>query len=149
MPVILSPSKTMDFEPASPTSIKSQPVFAREAAELIRHLKKLSVSELEDVMKISTKLAWLNQKRFALWKPEFTTANSSQAIFSFKGELYHGLDVQSMPLSGSLEKFIGPIKRDIIVRIMIERPNSGRIEQPPAIDDIIPTIEFRDPVNEQ
>ena len=96
MLVILSPSKTMDFESAGPTSITSQPVFAREAAELIRHLKKFSVSQLEDLMKISSKLAWLNQKRFALWKPEFSTTNSHQAIFSFKGEVYHGLDVQSM-----------------------------------------------------
>ncbi|MCK9411703.1 MAG: peroxide stress protein YaaA [Prolixibacteraceae bacterium] len=96
MLVILSPSKTLDFEPASPTSITSQPVFAKEAAELIRHLKKLSIGELEDMMRISTKLAWLNQKRFALWKPEFAAANSNQAIFSFKGEVYHGLDVPSM-----------------------------------------------------
>jgi len=86
----------MDFESASSTSRNSQPLFKKEAAELIRHLKRLSVSELEDVMKISTKLAWLNQKRFALWKHEFATANSNQAIFSFKGEVYHGIDVQSM-----------------------------------------------------
>jgi cytoplasmic iron level regulating protein YaaA (DUF328/UPF0246 family) len=96
MIILLSPSKTLDLESASPTSKNSQPVFAREAAELIRHLKKLSVSELEDMMRISTKLAWLNQKRFALWKPEFTTANSSQAIITFKGEVYRGLDAQSM-----------------------------------------------------
>lgn len=102
MLVILSPSKTMDFESASPASITSQPAFAKEAAELIRHLKKLSVSQLEDLMKISTKLAWLNQKRFALWNPEFTTDNSHQAIFSFKGEVYHGLDVQSMQI-GNVE----------------------------------------------
>lgn len=96
MLVILSPSKTLDFELASSTSKNSQPVFTREAAELVRYLKKLSVNELEDMMRISTKLAWLNQKRFALWKPEFTIANSSQAIFTFKGEVYHGLDVESM-----------------------------------------------------
>ena len=99
MIILLSPSKTLDFESAGPTSITSQPVYAREAAELIRHLKKFSVSQLEDLMKISSKLAWLNQKRFALWKPEFTTDNSNQAIFSFKGEVYHGLDVQSMQIS--------------------------------------------------
>jgi hypothetical protein len=96
MLVILSPSKTLDFESASLTSITSQPVFAKEVAELIRHLKKLSMSELEDIMRISTKLAWLNLERFALWKPEFTTANSRQAILAFKGEVYHGLDVLSM-----------------------------------------------------
>ncbi len=98
MIILLSPSKTLDFESAGTTTINSQPLFPREAAELVRYLKKLSVSQLEDVMKISTKLAWLNQKRFALWKPEFTTDNSSQAIFSFKGEVYHGLDVQSLQI---------------------------------------------------
>lgn len=98
MIILLSPSKTLDFESASPTSTTTQPVFVNEAAQLIRHLKKLSATQLEDLMKISTKLAWLNQERFALWKPEFTTTNSHQAIFSFKGEVYHGLDVQSMQI---------------------------------------------------
>ncbi|MCK9640171.1 MAG: peroxide stress protein YaaA [Prolixibacteraceae bacterium] len=97
MLVLLSPSKTMDFASASPTLINSQPVFQKEIAELIRHLKKLSLSQLEEMMNISTKLAWLNRERFALWKPEFTTANSNPAICSFKGEVYHGLNVQSLP----------------------------------------------------
>jgi len=96
MLVILSPSKTLDFESAGNTSITSQPVFAREASELISHLKKLSVSQLEVLMRISTKLAWLNQERFALWRPEITAVNCNQAIFTFKGEVYHGLDAQSM-----------------------------------------------------
>ena len=49
-------------------------------------------------MKISTKLALLNQERFAFWKPEFTTSNACQAIFSFRGEVYHGLDVRTMQI---------------------------------------------------
>lgn len=97
MIILLSTSKTLDFKSASSTLMNSQPLFTREAAELIRHLRKLSASQLEEVMKISPKLAWLNLERIALWKPEFTTANSHQAIFSFKGEVYHGLDVHSLP----------------------------------------------------
>jgi len=96
MLILLSPSKTLTTETASLDFTHSQPLFPGEAAMLIRQLKKLSTSQLEDLMKINTKLAWLNQERFALWSPEFTTANSNQAIFSFKGEVYHGLDITSM-----------------------------------------------------
>jgi len=99
MLALLSPSKTLDFKSASSTLMNSQPLFPGEAAELIRYLRKLSASQLEEVMKINPKLAWLNQERFALWKPEYTTANSHQAIFSFKGEVYHGLEVHSLPVA--------------------------------------------------
>lgn len=98
MLVLLSPSKTLDFGSAITTSVYSQPVFEKEAAQLVGYLKKLSVSQLEEMMKISTKLALLNQERFALWRPEFISSYSRQAIFSFKGEVYHGLDVQSMQI---------------------------------------------------
>lgn len=96
MLIILSPAKTLDVTSSGLTSIHSQPLFTREASELVRHLKKLSGSQLEEMMKISSKLAWLNQERFALWHPEFTPDNSNQAIFSYKGEVYHGLDVQTL-----------------------------------------------------
>ena len=96
MLILLSPSKTLTAETAAADFGHSQPLFVREATELIRHLKKLSTSQLEDLMKISTKLAWLNQERFALWQPDFTTTNANQAIFSFKGEVYHGLDISTM-----------------------------------------------------
>lgn len=96
MLIILSPSKTLDLASASSTALSSQPLFPKEVAKLVRQLKKLSLSKLEEMMKISTKLAWLNQQRFALWCPEFTTANANPALFSFKGEVYHGLDAPSL-----------------------------------------------------
>lgn len=96
MLIILSPSKTIDKKTACTTSVSSQPLFPSEATELVRNLRRLSLSQLEEMMKISTKLAWLNLERFALWKPDFTTANAHQAIFSFKGEVYHGMDVSSL-----------------------------------------------------
>ncbi len=96
MLVVLSPSKTLDFGSVSSTAENSQPLFAKEASVLVRYLKRLSVSQLEELMKISSKLAILNMERFALWKPEFTTETAHPAIFSFKGEVYHGLDIQSI-----------------------------------------------------
>jgi len=99
MLILLSPSKTLDFKTAPTTEMNSQPLFPKEAAELVRHLKKLSASQLEELMKINSKLAWLNMERFALWKPEFTASNSHPAIFSFKGEVYHGLDVSTLQVA--------------------------------------------------
>jgi cytoplasmic iron level regulating protein YaaA (DUF328/UPF0246 family) len=96
MLILLSPSKTLTAEKNAANFGQSQPLFVREATELIRHLKKLSTSQLEDLMKISTKLAWLNQERFALWQPEFTAATANRAIFTFQGEVYHGLDITTM-----------------------------------------------------
>ena len=97
MLILLSPSKTLDFKSASTTELNSQPLFPKEVAELVRHLKKLSASQLEELMKINTKLAWLNMERYAFWKPNFILDNSHPAIFSFKGEVYHGLDVTTLP----------------------------------------------------
>ncbi len=96
MLIILSPSKTLDLTVAATTSESSQPLFVKEARQLVRQLKRLSAGQLEELMTINTKLAWLNQERFAVWTPEFTAANSNQALFSFRGEVYHGLDAASL-----------------------------------------------------
>ncbi len=96
MLILLSPSKTLDFKSVSTTELNSQPLFPKEAAELVRHLKKLSLRQLEELMAVNSKLALLNLERYAFWQPEFTVANSHPAIFSFKGEVYHGLDAASL-----------------------------------------------------
>ena len=96
MLVILSPSKTLDISSPATTPVFTQPLFPKEAEELCRRLKKLSARQLEGMMGISAKLALLTQERFALWKPELNAENSNQAVFSFKGEVYHGLDISTM-----------------------------------------------------
>jgi cytoplasmic iron level regulating protein YaaA (DUF328/UPF0246 family) len=102
MLILLSPSKTLDFKTAGTTGLNSQPLFTGETAFLVRQLKKLSLSRLQELMQINSQLAQLNQERFALWQPEFTTENSHPAIFAFKGEVYHGLDAPSLT-SGEVE----------------------------------------------
>lgn len=99
MLILLSPSKTLDTASVGTTSVHSQPLFPKEAARLVGHLRRLSASQLEELMKISTKLAWLNLERFATWRPEFSPADCHPAIFSFKGEVYHGLDATSLQVA--------------------------------------------------
>ncbi|MEI6276094.1 MAG: peroxide stress protein YaaA [Prolixibacteraceae bacterium] len=98
MLILLSPSKTLDFGSTSSIFDYSQPIFTKEVEKLTGYLSKLSLGQLKEIMKISTKLALLNQERYAFWKPDFTTANAHPSIFSFKGEVYHGLDVGTMSI---------------------------------------------------
>jgi hypothetical protein len=46
-------------------------------------------------MKLSDKLAGLNAARFGEWSTPFTTENARQAILSFNGDVYAGLDAQT------------------------------------------------------
>ena len=98
MLILLSPSKTHDLHASGSSSDYSLPLFPKEAATLMKQLKKMKVGQLEEVMKVSTKLAWQVQERIALWQPEFKMGNTNQALYLFKGEVYHGLDAASFPL---------------------------------------------------
>ncbi len=95
MLILLSPAKTLDFSPREVLEY-SRPSFIREASELNGVLKKKSVAELMDLMSISEKLAIENHKRNKQYKKEHTPHNSKQAIFGFKGDVYLGLDAQTL-----------------------------------------------------
>ena len=102
MLIVISPSKTIDFDKPIRDLLYSQPGFVKEASELIKPLRKLSVDQLIDLMDISHKLAQLNQERFYLWRPEFSLENSRQAMFAFRGDVYTGLDADTL-LSNEIE----------------------------------------------
>lgn len=91
MILVLSPSKTLDFETPPPSDSHTPPEFLAEAARLIAHLKPLSAVELARLMGISDKLAELNRLRFQNWAAPFTPENAKQALFAFKGDVYDGL----------------------------------------------------------
>ena len=99
MLIVISPSKTLDFD--TPVSFQSytQPEFVKEAPVLIKPLRKLSVDQLMNLMEISPKLARLNQERYYLWRPEFTNETARQAIFAFRGDVYTGLDADTLNLT--------------------------------------------------
>jgi len=96
MVIVISPSKTLDFEKPVYQKLSTQPEFVKEAEVLIKPLRKLSVDNLISLMDISPKLAQLNQERYFLWRPEFTPESARTALFAFRGDVYTGLDADSL-----------------------------------------------------
>src|SRR5690349_14910212 len=96
MIIVISPAKTLDFETPPITSEHTQPGFLDESAELIDELRKLEPDQVGRLMSISPKLALLNSNRYFAWKRPFTLKNAKQAILAFKGDVYTGLDADTM-----------------------------------------------------
>ena len=96
MKIIISPAKTLDFSTKAATDQYSIPVFIDRSEKLIKELKKYSPPKLEKLMKISPKLANLNYDRFQEWQLPFTQRNSKQALLAFRGEVYTGIDADTM-----------------------------------------------------
>ncbi len=96
MKIIISPAKSLDFESKVPTSLYTQPRFLEQSAKLNKKLKTLSKNKLSELMKISDDLAALNYDRNQNWQPPFSTENAKQAIYSFTGAVFQGIDVNSL-----------------------------------------------------
>ncbi|WP_194757110.1 peroxide stress protein YaaA [Aliidiomarina indica] len=93
---VVSPAKNLDYESPAPIDDFSQPELLDEAAALVKECKQLSPQDLASLMSISDKLAGLNAARFSEWKTPFTEANAKQAVFAFNGDVYTGLNAQSL-----------------------------------------------------
>ncbi|WP_372639519.1 peroxide stress protein YaaA [Ancylomarina sp.] len=96
MLILISPAKSLDFETKSSTQNYSEATFLKESQSLIKQLRKLSTDEIADFMGISPKLAQLNFERFVNWQLPFDIENAKQAILAFKGDVYTGLDAESL-----------------------------------------------------
>tara|TARA_B110000014_G_C20093438_1_gene572790 strand:+ start:246 stop:1001 length:756 start_codon:yes stop_codon:yes gene_type:complete len=94
MKIIISPAKSLNFEDKVQTSINSKPLFHNDAIKINSELKKESIESLCDLMGISSKLGELNWTR----NQDFTKDSnySKQAIFAFNGDVYDGLDINSL-----------------------------------------------------
>lgn len=95
MIVVLSPSKSMDMNPAF-VQAPSQPDFLDKSETLIATLRRYSKADLMEFMQISETLAELNLQRFKEWNPPFTAENAKVAILAFTGDVYDGLDAASL-----------------------------------------------------
>jgi hypothetical protein len=96
MLTVISPAKTLDFETPAATAKHSQPAFLKQSQQLIDGLKKLSAQDVASLMSVSDKLAGLNVARFQEWQTPFTADNAKQAILAFKGDVYTGLDAETL-----------------------------------------------------
>lgn len=96
MLIVVSPAKTLDMQAQKNPLPVSTPVFLDESQILIDTLKKLSAPQLSQLMAISDDLAQLNVQRNHDWHIPFTTTNAKPALFAFRGDVYEGLDADSL-----------------------------------------------------
>ena len=96
MLILVSPAKTLDFDTPPRTDSHSQPDFLKESRALVKELKTLAPQDLSNLMGISDKLAALNVARYQSWKTPFSLKNAKQAALAFKGDVYTGLDAETL-----------------------------------------------------
>lgn len=96
MLIVISPAKTLDFDTPAKTRQYSQPDFLDDAGKLVDTARLLSAMDIAELMKVSMKIAELNFERFQHWHTPFTPENAKQALLAFKGDVYTGLDAESL-----------------------------------------------------
>lgn len=96
MLTVISPAKTLDFETPPVTQTFTIPDFLDDSAELVDQLRAYEPHRLEKLMGISPKLAELNSNRYRAWGLPFTPDNAKQAVLAFRGDVYTGLDADSL-----------------------------------------------------
>ena len=96
MLIVLSPAKTLDFETPAPVSVFSQPDLLEESQLLINLCQSLSMQDIASLMKVSDKIAGLNVARFSQCQMPFSVDNAKQALFAFQGDVYTGLQAESL-----------------------------------------------------
>ncbi len=96
MLILLSPSKTQDFDSPVPAGFPtpSLPAFRARSLELVEILRERSAQDLAHLMDISPKLAALNHDRFQHFAPRFTATNSRPCLRAFQGDVYDGLEAE-------------------------------------------------------
>lgn len=104
MLAILSPAKSLNTELSSVKHKLTAPQFLPEASELAAMMRQYSPSGLASLMKLSDKLSTLNAVRFEQWQIDHTCTDLLPAIYAFSGDVYQGLDAQSL-------------KRDLLQRL--------------------------------
>ncbi len=93
---LLSPAKSLDFEPVSKEIPHTEPRFIERAAPLIEILRTQSPAQIAALMSLSDKLAVLNVTRYADWSTQHKQPEAKQAILAFNGDVYEGLDAPSL-----------------------------------------------------
>ena len=96
MLIVVSPAKTLDYESPLATEKYTQPELVEYSKQLIDVCRKLTPADVASLMKVSDKIAGLNVARFEQWSETFTQDNARQAILAFKGDVYTGLDAETL-----------------------------------------------------
>ena len=95
MLTVLSPAKKLSKDCFVKTDHYQTPQFLEDSKGLVKELKKMAPLDFMSLMGISENLAELNWERMQEWNEIFKPENSREAIFSFMGDTYSGLDADS------------------------------------------------------
>ena len=95
MIVLLSPAKSLNFADEC-TYPRSQARFKEQTGELATIMRQKNRNDLRQLMSISEKLADLNVGRYQAFTPAHTKRNAKQALFAFRGDVYQGLDADTL-----------------------------------------------------
>lgn len=93
---VLSPAKNLNEKDPSPVSEFTQPDLLAESEILMRQLRELAPQQIAELMRVSDKIALLNAQRNAEWHTPFTPENAKQAVFMFNGDVYEGMDANTL-----------------------------------------------------
>ena len=96
MLILLSPAKTLDMQTPSRVDQVTTPAFMDESEKLVKTLRTYPMKKLGQMMRISETLAELNVERYKHWQPESNEDNARPAIQAFRGDVYVGLDADSL-----------------------------------------------------
>jgi len=96
MLIVISPAKTLDYSTPPITKKFTIPDYLVDSQELINRAKTYSTLDIAEIMAVSTKIAELNFARFKAWQTPFTPENAKQAVLAFKGDVYTGLDAETL-----------------------------------------------------
>jgi cytoplasmic iron level regulating protein YaaA (DUF328/UPF0246 family) len=96
MLVVISPAKSLDYKTPPVTEVFTLPEMLDESEKLVGKLQKLSAKKLSGLMGISAKLGQENYERYQTWHRPFTTDNAKQAVLAFSGDVYQGLDANTL-----------------------------------------------------
>jgi len=95
MIILISPSKSLDFEKPNPITETTSVDFPKETSELVKKLQSFSVADIRQLMNLSDNLAILNYERYQNWQKEKNPKISRAALHAFQGDVYQGLEADT------------------------------------------------------
>lgn len=99
MLIVISPAKTLDYKTPPKTQTFTTPDYLDHSKLLIDRLRLLSALDISELMNVSSKIAELNFDRYQAWQAPFDQDTAKQAVLAFKGDVYSGLDADSLSMS--------------------------------------------------
>ena len=100
MIALISPAKRLDYDSDLSVEDFSIAEHLKESKKLIKELQKKSPEDLSSLMGLSENLSVLNFERNMNWQdPKKPSNEVRQAIFAFKGDVYVGLDSETLSKS--------------------------------------------------